>query len=267
MQIRYYTYSKNVMNKAVRHTTEAEPITEWLYIHKEQPDNYGNIKAVIYLYYPSINNGILLESFILWNGSDTHITTMQTATKVVSNPEKYITWLTKKVANANWIGNADIALAMQIDAQKAAEFVSYRESYLTKKDEQSEAQREERSEKERIANAKLIEEEKVMINNLLSVMQTGGEWYNEVSPISGSSILNVIADQNEFVFPIKFKGWVNKNLHRLIFKDGECISYGFTKGHKSTTIFDYVKGLINHLKTVATDEELQHLFGLDKNNA
>ena len=47
MQIRYYTYSKNVLNKVVRHTTEAEPVADWLYVHKEQPDQWGRIELLI----------------------------------------------------------------------------------------------------------------------------------------------------------------------------------------------------------------------------
>jgi carbonic anhydrase len=57
MQIRHYTYSKNVLNKVVCHTTEAEPITDWLYVHKELPDQWGRIEVKFYAYYPEIKTG------------------------------------------------------------------------------------------------------------------------------------------------------------------------------------------------------------------
>lgn len=263
MQIRYYWYSKTVINKVVRHTIEAEPITEWLYMQKEPTDS-GNVQAKFYAYYSSINNGIFLTSRTIWDNDCSFIPSMQTECECFSSPEKYMEHLDWCVANAKWVGNAEIELAMQIDAQKGAEISAYRESYLAKQNAQHEAQRKERIEKEQAANAKLVKEEKVMIDNLLSIMQNGGEWRNENSPISGSSILNVIADQNDFTFPIKFKGWVNKHLRSLTFENGMCKYYSYAKGHKSTTVANYVFGLMEHLKTIATDEEIQYLFGLDK---
>jgi hypothetical protein len=262
MQIRYYTYSKNVLNKVVCHTTEAEPVTDWLYVHKEQPDQWGRVELKFYAYYPEIKTGIFLCS--VGGDNETWAERVKENWKHISTAEGFIAYVDSMVANGNFVGGVYIALAMQINAHKGAEYAAYRESYIAKQNAQHEAQRKERIEKEQAANAKLVEEEKVMINNLLSTMQNGGEWRNENSPISGSSILNVIADQNDFTFPIKFKGWVNKHLRSLTFENGMCKYYSYAKGHKSTTVANYVFGLMEHLKTIATDEELQHLFGLDK---
>jgi hypothetical protein len=262
MQIRYYTYSKNVLNKVVCHTTEAEPVTDWLYVHKEQPDQWGRVELKFYAYYPEIKTGIFLCS--VGGDNETWAERVKENWKHISTAEGFIAYVDSMVANGNFVGGVYIALAMQINAHKGAEYAAYRESYIAKQNAQHEAQRKERIEKEQAANAKLVEEEKVMINNLLSTMQNGGEWRNENSPISGSSILNVIADQNDFTFPIKFKGWVNKHLRSLTFENGMCKYYSYAKGHKSTTVANYVFGLMEHLKTITTDEELQHLFGLDK---
>lgn len=264
MQIRYYTYSKNVLNKVVRHTAEVEPITDWLYVHKEQPDQWGRIELKFYAYYPEIKAGMFLGSV----GGDNEglVERVKENWKHVATTEMFITYVDSLIANGNFVGGVYIAIAMQIDAQKGAEFAAYRESYIAKQNAQHEAQRKESIEKEQAANAKLVEEEKVMIDNLLSIMQNGGEWRNQKSPVSGGSILNVLANQNEFVFPIKFKGWVNEHLRSLTFENGMCKYYSYAKGHKSTTVANYVFGLMEHLKTIATDEDIQHLFGLDKND-
>lgn len=262
MQIRYYWYSKTVINKVVRHTVDAEPITDWLYMQKESTDS-GNVKANFYAYYPSINNGIFLTSRTIWDNDYSFIPSMQTECECFSSPEKYMEHLDWCVANAKWVGNAEIELAMQIDAKKANIYKEYRLDYLAKQEEKSAVlasqRKEKRDEQERIEKSN----KEAIINAFLLTVKNGGKVNN------ANSVLIDVCNQFGVGIPIKLKGWIYKSLTSITFANGEAISYA-SYGSKSTTIFKYLKVLTDRIKELGNEpdeiitDDLKHLFGLDK---
>lgn len=262
MQIRYYWYSKAVINKVVRHTIDAEPITDWLYMQKEPTDS-GNIKANFYAYYPSINNGIFITSRTIWDNDYSFILSMQNECECFSSPEKYMKHLDWCVANAKWIGNAEIELAMQIDANTVDTYKTYRLDYLTKQEEKSAVmalqRKEKRDKQERIEK----KNKETLVNAFLLTVKNDGKVNN------ANSVLIDVCNQFTIDIPIKLKGWIYKSLASITFANGEAISCA-SYGSKSTTIFKYLKVLTNRIKELEDEpnevitDDLKHLFGLDK---
>lgn len=263
MQIRYYWYSKTVMNKVVRHAVEAEPITEWLYMHKQNVDQNGNTDVDFYLYYPSINNGIYLTSRKIWRGDDSFISTMQIENERFSSPDGFISAMDTAVANNQWVGNAEIEFVSQFNTEKANAYSAYRLAYLEKQDIKHAEQEAQRKAKREAEEAAAKQKKQDLIDNFLSMVKNGGKVNN------ANSVLIDVCNQFNVDIPIKLKGWVYKSLASITFANGEAISCA-SYGSKSTTIFKYLKTLTNRIKETENEPDeiitgdLKHLFGLDK---
>ena len=261
MQIRVYTYSKSTMNKVVRHTVNANCIGGSLYID----ENEGSSSREYFLYYPEIKSG---ASVGFNSASENALEAIKQYYVNANSPAGYLSML-DNIINANgWIGNREIALAMEIDAQKADVYKDYRQSYLDKQNtrhaEEAEKREAKRIEKERIAK----EEKENAINAFVDTIKNGGTVNN------ANSILVEVCNRFYIDLPIKLKGWIYKSLYSITFKDGKAVSCE-RRGNPSTTIFTYLNQLCDRIaeeteEENATEEDsklLQHLFGLDKNNA
>ena len=139
MQIRYYTYGKDG-NKVVCHRVDAEPITNYSYIVKHDPDEYGNKKADIYLFWKDYNVGIpmILGAYI-----DEKNSLMQIKEQCMrfEMAENFLEYLRECMNNAKWIGNREIKVAECINANFADECRKYRENYIQKQEEKRVAQK------------------------------------------------------------------------------------------------------------------------------
>lgn len=238
MQIRYYWYSKTVMNKVVRHTVDAEPITNWLYVHKNPQDQSGNVDADFYLYYPSINNGIYLTSRKIWHGDDSFIATMQIENERFSSPDGFIAAMDNAISNNQWVCNAEIEFVSQYNAEKATAYSEYRLAYLKKQDEKHAEQEAQRNAKREAKEAEARQKKQDTINNFIAMVKNGGK------VVKANYILVDVCEQFNVEIPIKLKGWIYKSLADITFANGRAIGYS-SYGGKSTTISGYLNMLVN----------------------
>lgn len=242
MQIRYYTYGKDG-NNVVCHRVDAEPITEYSYIVKHDPDEYGNKKADIYLFWKDYNVGIPMVLGMYINEENSLMQIKEQCMRF-ETAEIFLEYLRECMNNAKWIGNREIKVAECINVNFANECRKYRENYIQKQEEKRVEQKQQREEQGQKELQIQMGKELLMLSSLTNAILNGEKINNEFSPVTGKAILVILAESMQINIPIKVKGWINSTLAAMQFNNGKCsMVWKYSNGNSSKTIYGYINAI------------------------
>ena len=169
--------------------------------------------------------------------------------------KQYIKYLEKAIKANGWISKGNIFIAEILGLPELAErLTANRLQYIARQEEKEKAEQE-RKDKEKQAHLKEKNEaEKIKIDKAINSIKesekariTNEEYYlfNEDNYFYGvqSCVFEKLFELQNIKLPIKLIGWMREHLFSVVFENKKAVQYQFSKGHKSTTIFNYLEQL------------------------
>lgn len=157
-------------------------------------------------------------------------------------------------------------------------FESWMNSIISERKEQFKG-KQELAEKEAEKNNQ--EQIETIVNPALDIFRNGGEIdasqkvkVFDSEGFKEQNLILYIAEKYGVNIPLKLKGWINKNLAKVIVKEGHCVRV-YRYGGPSKTIFTYLESIISAILSTdncrkdavdtedADDELIRHFFGED----
>lgn len=171
--------------------------------------------------------------------------------------DKYITFLLNEAKQGGWINCAMIELARLDSNATAATLFQAREDYRARQAEkelQAKQERENKLQAElKAKNDKTQAEIKKALEQLaqahagqkVKIYNSELEHFDSDNFYTGkpSCIIEELIKAKGGKLPIKFLGWLREHCAYIAFENGKAVSYGYPKGHKSTSIFTHIQVL------------------------
>lgn len=247
-------------NKVIKRNVDMQHIKGNFYRGKNiKNPNCSYESCELFAFYPEINIGIELRTLPVDDEVDKIIEVYKNSAFV--STEKFIECMDRLVENGGFIGSIHIELAKYIKPENVSVYQKAKIEFNKRKmlENQKLAEQREKEEKQYCEEKNKQAEEK--ISETIEKFKSDGEIQNSIVTFykrrydsSSYSIINHIARKYNIKIPLKVQGWINEHLVTIRIKGGEMDGYTYHRGHKSTTIYNYINALIKAINTEVISE-------------
>lgn len=145
-------------NKVVRHWYEVQHVVGSVYKDEDCKNQWGDAECRLFIFFPGADSGLFIQT--LRHTENVTVEQLEKDAERVGldTAERMICMLDGRVANGQFIGNAQIEFVQQFDTAAAARYTQHRADYYARKEEQERQEALARQAKEAEEEAKRLAE-------------------------------------------------------------------------------------------------------------